>query len=368
MGRHVIQPPTDALSHQAQDLLRRGQADEARGEFTSALVHYDEAIARLRTFAPEADEPRRALGVALMNRGNALQKLAARSTDDDARTDALAGAITAYDEAIALLRTLSFETTPAYRNHLGAAYLNLGHTFLTANDPVSAVASFEQAIDVLRLLPLDENSAYRLNLAGAWTNLAHALLSDPVRAFPRAYASAQAALELLVAFDRTQPACAEMSLRARRALVMAIGELLVLAETARQSTEALATAASDAIDDGLALARDWETRGISHFRPLAARLFRLGAQLYRVHQPHFLAEFLLENLAPEAGAFATDAEFRAIASEAIDTALAAMQRPQLLVASDPGAEKLLATVRSLRAARQQLSTFPVPFSPSASFA
>ena len=351
----------------ASELLRRGQSHESDHELPAALAHYDEAIAALRTQPPaDCDEPRRLLAVALMNRGNALQKLATPSPapsekchlmGDTSPCTLLDTAIGSYDEAIALLRTLPFGTTPADANHLGAAWLNRGHALLAANDSVSAADSFEQAIEILRYLPLDENPAYRLNLAGAWTNLAHALLSAPLHAFPRSYAAAQTALDLVADLARTHAAFAEMSLRARRALVTAVGELLVIAETSGQPTDALATAASDVIDDGLALAREWETRGAIQLRPLALRLFRLGAQLYRVHQPHFLAEFLLENLdsTPSRGTLATHPELHAIATQALAFACADLQRPRLFVADTPDAEKLLATFRSLRAAQLHLS-------------
>jgi hypothetical protein len=117
-----------------------------------------------------------------------------------------------------------------------------------------------------------------------------------------------------------------------------------------------AAEASDAIDDGLALARECDRRGAADLRPLAARLFRLGAQLYRVHQPHFLGEFVCENLAP--GAFADDAAFRAAAAEALGLALADLQRPQLMIAGSVAADRAVDTARSLRAARHFLSSLP----------
>ncbi len=326
----------------ATELLRGGQGIEARGEFRAALAFYDEAIATLGALPSDDFEVRRVHGVAWMNRGNALQKIADRSS--------LASAVEAYDVAIALLQRLPVETTPAHRNHLGAAWLNRGHALLTANDATGAVASLERAIAHLETLPLtppsDENAAYRLNLAGAHVNLAHARLGV---APTQAADSARTALALLAPVERRDLAFAEMSLRARRALVVAIGEQLVGA----RDVAALAAEASDVIDDGLALARDAENRGAT-LRPLALRLFRLGAQLYRAHQPHFLAEFALENLAPEA--FGPDAEFRSVASETITAALDDLRRPQLLVAGASATEKLLATAAALRSVQKQLST------------
>jgi tetratricopeptide (TPR) repeat protein len=337
------------VSDEPATFLASGQAHEGRGEYAAALACYDEAIAGIRAQPSGPVETRRQLGVAWMNRGNALQKLA------DAAS--LAAAVRAYDEAIAVLRTLPIETTPAYRNHLGAAWVNRGHTQLATGDFSGAIASFEQAIAILSTLPLAESPYYLLNLTGAWTNLSHALLTAPpgvMRSDPleRACVAARNALHFVRETEQAHAAFAEMSLRARRALVTALGERLVAAGTDGRSIESLASEASDAIDDGLALAREWESRGVGQFRPLALRLFRMGAQLYQLHQPHFLGEFVLENLA--CPAFAGDAEFRAAADAAIEQALFAVNRPQLLVAGTPDAEKLLATAQSLRAARDHL--------------
>ena len=319
--------------------LRHGQAHEARGEFSVALACYDEVVASLRVLPLDDAETRRLLGVAWMNRGNALQK-----------QNEFATAVLAYDEAIALLRELP--PTSAHRNRLGAAWLNRGHALLS-HAATEATRSFKQAIAILGELPLEENPAYGLNLAGAWTNLAHTEIAS---APTRARASAATAINVVLAAASDDLACAEMSLRARRALVMALGELLRVAESARQPIDALADEASGAIDSGLAIACAWEGRGIAHLRPLALRLFRLGAQLYRVHQPHFLSEFLLENLDPtRPNTFARDPEFRTAAADALAAALTELVRPRLLVADAPESMRLLETVHDLRAAQRRLA-------------
>ena len=56
--------------------------------------------------------------------------------------------------------------------------------------------------------------------------------------------------------------------------------------------------ATDAVDDGLALVRSWEQRGVRCFRPLAFDLFRFGARVYARYQPQFLEEFIDDNLNP----------------------------------------------------------------------
>ena len=46
--------------------------------------------------------------------------------------------------------------------------------------------------------------------------------------------------------------------------------------------------------------RNWEQRGVPHFRPLAYDLFRFGARVYARYQPQFLDEFIADNMNAEA--------------------------------------------------------------------
>ena len=56
--------------------------------------------------------------------------------------------------------------------------------------------------------------------------------------------------------------------------------------------------ATDLADEALSLVRHWEQRGITHFRHLASDLFRFGVRVYLRYQPHFLNEFVRENMDP----------------------------------------------------------------------
>ena len=60
----------------------------------------------------------------------------------------------------------------------------------------------------------------------------------------------------------------------------------------------MSTSTTDAVDDGLTLARRWEQAGVARFRDIAYDLFRFGARVYAVYQPQFLNEFVLDNLEP----------------------------------------------------------------------
>src|SRR5690606_25640664 len=123
-----------------------------------------------------------------------------------------------------------------------------------------------------------------------------ALLLPPAADHCAARTAARHTLILIAPVESSDPLAADVGLKARRALGEAIGHLLVATDAERDAADLLADEAGEAMDGGLALVRHWESHGVTQHRELAARLYRLGAQLYLAHQPHFLAEFLLENL------------------------------------------------------------------------
>lgn len=337
---HSAENPPLPKPRTPEEWLRFGHGLEAGGEFSAAVAAYDEAIAGLRRL-PSPEAASRALGVCWMNRGNALQKTGTAAN--------LTAAVAAYDESIA--RFAGFEhADPASRNHLGAVWLNRGHACAALGDVANGEASLQRAIGVLEGLPLDADVSYRLNLAGAWTNLAH-LHHDT--APDRARDAARAAVSLVAGHERTHCEILALSLRARRALVIAIGRLLMQAESTGGMTTALANEATDAIDEGLALVVGSEAEHARQVLPLGVRLLQMGAQLYRVHQPHFLAEFVIETLSHPV--FAAAPEARTIAREAIERGLEDMRRPQTIVAG-PQAQRLLETSASLRAAQARLAS------------
>jgi hypothetical protein len=345
--------------------LRRGKAVEARGtdaDLAEAVQAYDAALALLR---PEPlsghDDVRHELVIAWMNRGRARQK--------QGGADGLADAVRAYDDAIALGSLLPIAINLDYRNCLGAAWLNRGQVLLQLGDPASlaaAIHSQEEAISLLRTLPIELDLDYRLNLAGAEINLANALLVAPESsALERARSAANRALALVANDENTVIQLSDLGLKARRALCDALGHLLFAAATDEAAIHLLAPEASDAVDTGLALARRWENHGVPYFRPLAARLFRFGAQLYQLHQPHFLAEFLLENLDPGSApaAWTAAAEFQEIAMTAVICARQELARRPMLDVDPSTTAKLLETSRSLAEVERRISTLQQEFFP-----
>ncbi len=366
--------PDSATPPDAAAWLARAQAltEKATPEaFAEAVRAYECAITLLRARPTTDLALRRDLAVAHLNHGNTLQQLATPA--------ALSASVLAYDAAIALLSSPDFAAQPAAQNTCGAAWINRGHAFHRQSAPealTAAVESHRSAIAVLQTLPLDPSEAttpeavfnHRLNLAGAWMNLANTLLDSPAlaRRYPAAREAATHALDLISRDDlpSQHPAAAEISLLARRARCDALGHLIFAVsdpELARDLTEE----AGDLIDDGLALVRQWEQRGLPHFRPLAARLYHFGAQLYRLRQPHFLAEFLLENLDPaqNPGTTPADPNLLAIADEAVATALQSLRAPRLIRADDPATQRQVETLRALQAAQLRLAELRATYVP-----
>jgi tetratricopeptide (TPR) repeat protein len=316
--------------------LREGQRREAHGRLEEALGCYDRALTA-------ADAEQVESSVIWMNRGSALQRFG-----DRGHTMA---ALAAYDEAIARQRRRFPASDPGPGISLAAALMNRGlllHRLHGIAEAAAAIEAYAEAETVLHSLPFGSSTppvSVGRNLGGIGVNRANLLLD-----LGQADAAAEAARRALVAvapIERSDLAAAAVALMARRAQCDALGRLLV-APGADQ--EAIAAEASDAVDAALALARAWGAAGREIFAPLVTRLFRFGARLYRTHQPQFLGEFLFDQLD------ANDSpELRAIATETLAGALADLQRPQPFVVGTTATARLLATVRSLRAAQARLA-------------
>ncbi len=261
----------------------------------------------------------------------------------------LGAALDAYNEAIALFRTVSVAENPSWANSLGAALMNRGqllHRLHGVAQAALALAAFDEAAVLLRALAPGDNPWPRRNLTGTLINRANLLLD--LAQLAEAADAAREALTLSSPSERTKPVDADLALKARRALGDALSHLLV-APGADQ--DALARQASDVVDEALALIRLWTERGETPFRELALRFFRYGVQLYRYHQPHFLAEFIEENLP------AADADFAAIARDTIDAALRdGPGANQFLTMGDPASERRRQAWNELAALRTRLTT------------
>lgn len=275
-----------------------------------------------------------------MNRAHELMQLGDPAS--------LASALDAYGEAIRLFRTLSVSENPSWANSLGAAYMNRGqllHRLHGVDQAAAALESLRDAVALLRPLAGSTNPWPRRNLAGTLLNRANLLL-DLNQPGP-AVGDAREALLLSDAFARDEIVDADLALKSRRALCDALGRIIAAPSA---DPREIASIASDLVDEALELIRLWNGRGASAFQELGARFFRYGAQLYRVHQPHFLAEFIGENLsvAPD--------ETPAIAREVIAATLAEQSRGDFFLAGDAASERRLRLCRDLETLRDTLPT------------
>lgn len=271
-------------------------------------------------------------------------------------------AIAAYACAVEFLRPLPLTGRPAWANSLGAALMNQGQLLHRAHGVAAAAEArrlFAEAIRVLSGIDFAVVPWARRNLAGTYLNRANLALDEltaagaaaTAGAIEAALADANAALELVRVGETRDVVDAELALKVRRVQCDALGQLVALTSSrVQQRQDELASTAADVVDEALALVQAWRPRAGGRFDHLAVRFFRFGAELYRLHQPHFLVEFIEEHLGAAPDCFA---EMQAIAGEVLDAALADSARPVLLTLDEPASERALQTRRDLLAARDR---------------
>lgn len=316
------------LTHTGQELL------------PAALEDFDRAIA-LRRQAPLDAGNRWGLAAGLMNRGDVLQRLG--GNDHEARA--------AYDEAVAHLEILQPFKSPAVLQRLALAWSNRG---LVAEDPDQARRCFDRC---LGLLAMQENLPQLLTRGSALLNRGRQVLSIEADA-PAAAADAREAMALLASHARDDAAAAEQSLHARHLLARALCSWLDGDRRTPDLTDDWIATATDTVEEALALERHWSRKGVAHLRSLALELFQLGLEVYRVCQPHFLAEFILESLDPEVstGAPSDDPAFQQAAALALHRALNEAARRAAAATLDPAElEKQTTILAALRAADLRLA-------------
>lgn len=307
----------------------------------AALEDFNAAIA-LRKDLPLDEEPsfRWGLSAGYMNRGDVLHRL---ERDDEA--------LPAYDEALAHLRQLPYQEHPPTRQRYALAWANRG---LVTPDPAEARRCFDQCIE---LLGEPENPQQLLTLCNAMLNRGRHSLQVAGDAEATA-ADARQVLEWMKPHERAHPAPAEMGLQARHLLAHA---LCVWLDESRQGpgiAEDWIGDATDTVEEALEVERFWEQQGLTALRPLAADLFHLGLHVYRVCQPHFFADFLVESMDPEMspGAPFDDPNFQAAAARSLQQAVNEVARRAASSSLEPGEmEKQQAILKTLKIADHRLA-------------
>jgi hypothetical protein len=330
-------------------LLETGTPSSLR----DAVDCFNAAIA-LRQQLPLAANPwfRYGLIAGWLNRGDALTRLGSPAQ--------LVEALQSYDEALTELRQLPMHASPLFVKRLAIAWLNRGVTLLafdTASTTAEAAASFAEAVAAAKNFAAQTPAEGQLLLAGAWANRGNALIRLRPPDALAARDAAQEALALPVLPERTEVAAAEVMFKALHVLCQALAELLAKAETGSAARDEFLAAATDAVDRGLALARHWQARGETRFNAAMTDLFRFGCRAYQLHQPHFLTEFLLENLDPAQAdqTFAANLPMHTSAVEALWQALGALHRDSFRHLNTPQFAPTLELFRELRVTRDRLA-------------
>jgi len=318
-----------------------------------AVGCFDDAIA-LRRDLPFAENCwyRYGLIAGWMNRGDALTRLGA--------VEELRDALRCYDEALTHLRELPMRESPLFIKRLAIAWLNRGCTLMKQATPHSvslAVESFQEAIAAALNFGSEAPVEATTLLAGAYMNHGNALIQLSPPDAHQASVSAKEALKLCRATEHANGLVAEIAFQARHILCQALAHQLALGGLSANQRDELLAEASDIVDDGMALARNWEQRGVTRFRLAAAELFRFGCRVYQTHQPHFLTEFLLENLDPQHsdGAFSDNLAMHASAMDALWRSLGKIQCEGFKAINTLQFEQMLESLRELRITESRLT-------------
>lgn len=221
------------------------------------------------------------LAAGLLNRADALTKMGS------------AQAVQGYDESLRVINGLPFGANPLFVRRLAIAWSNRGLALQARHSFKEAEQSFETAINVL----LKENATAIKDrdylLAAALMNLAN--LQVRGSEITQAKTTAKEAIVLADQDQYKDPHMAEIGLKARHILCQTIAVLIKENVYNRLVRKELIDEATDAVDEGMALARYWQQRGLKRFLVLSQELFSFGSKVYQLFQPHFMGEFLQEN-------------------------------------------------------------------------
>jgi hypothetical protein len=290
-GRALDPPEIESSDAQASFFMKQGIQLAQSGNDVEAILHFDHAL-ELRRQLP-TDVPIHAYGLAAcwLNRAEALTRLG---------PDHHALALCAYDEALALLRPLPLGADVRFSKRLAIALQNRALVLAAQNPPATAdaIAILLEAIVVLDHAESMDVVERDYLLAVVWTNLANTHASDATLVSDlAAWEAARRALALVKTHEHEDAAAAEAGLKARHVLCQ-IAARRLSAQAENETVMADVHEATDLADEGLALVREWEQRGVDRFRDLASDMCQFGARVYAYYQPHFLHEFLSEQLDP----------------------------------------------------------------------
>jgi hypothetical protein len=310
-----------AVDRQASILMKEGIRLMESGDahaIAGALDCFDRAL-DLRRRLPIDAVPlfRYGLAACWLNRADALVRIG----DDDR----LSAALDSYDEGIRVLRGLRLGDDARFPRRLAIAFQNRGLALQRrAATSGESIAAFTDAIAVLESDAASAIVDRQYLLGVTWVNLASARASaiaidgDANGDVP-ARDAALRAMALVGDLETLDASAAAIGLQARHVLCRTVAGRLSQTATNGETMPDAVHAATDAVDEGLHLVRHWERQGVDRFRPFACDFLRFGARVYAHYQPHFLEEFVRENMDPaqSSDGYVESLEMRAAVEEAL---------------------------------------------------
>jgi tetratricopeptide (TPR) repeat protein len=303
------------IDARASVVMKRGMSlmqAQRQAEVAEALVCFDEALA-LRRQLPLDGSPafRYSLAACWLNRAEALLVIGGPSRIEEA--------LDAFDESIALLHELPLSLDPLYPRRLAIAHQNRGLTLSALAPPrvEAAAVAFTHAINLLNDSVSDPIEDRRYLLGAAWVNLARIRTMQKDATVQDVRDAAVTALEQVAELETSDLGGAEVGLTARHLLCQALARMLPNVSPNDPDGLELVHAATDTVDEGLDVVRSWESRGVGRFRGAASDLLRFGARVYLSFQPHFLEEFIEDQLDPSQSSadYVASAEIQAAAAD-----------------------------------------------------
>lgn len=285
-----------ATAHMKRGLALMAGAEDAAA-VAAALEQFDLAL-EIRRGLPRGDaRADYALAASWMNRAEALLALGEPANN--------ASALHALDEAVLVLESLPLESDPRFARRLAIGLQNRALARgRVGRDTWTIVPDLFRALDLLTPLQADETAGM---IATTWVNIGAAQLLEPTDdAWRRAMTSARQALSVTNAGEASDPAMMTLGLQARHLICRAAARCLETSGGRALTPDV--HAATDAVDEALALVSAWEARGVPVFRALAVEIFEFGRRVYEIYQPQFVDEFereygsLRDNRQPSDGA------------------------------------------------------------------
>lgn len=325
-----------------------------------ALSYFDESI-ELRSTLPQNVSPLYEWGLAAawMNRADALMRLEPQANQKKAKDS--------HEEALKVLNRMPEGSHPSLPARRALALMNCALLGLDgSNERVQdAATQLDEAIRICQTAPPQSSQECLRVLIGIQLNRSILLLQYNPK---QSWLDAKAVLALTAPIEKREILTAEAGLKARHLLCHSLTML-----PPQEMVDDWICEATDAVDEGLALVREWPPAERAHLMNLNYELFRFGLLVYRIWQPHFLSEFILENidceLLPEG--LAGDPIMHQLALEAIWSSVVdvnkridkadSTERARLL----PIIENLQVTEKRLQALRETLVRGPAQGSTSA---